>query len=213
MSRITKIKQFGKTYKDSQLNMRLKVVLDQDREGADPFDGLDEFISFETDCKWIIDGSIFLNTKMKTDVTYSIDIPITHDVFQGTKPQNEKQIQYEPRAELIEQLTNRNIDSVKVFIKEPLTLSFDMFDELLANHQVQVSNHLMTFFTMRSIGRQIAIQSYVLKNGDVIYPYNCEFDRVLTRTIIGYDESVRQKSSIISGDPALFYPQRIEVIK
>lgn len=150
---------------------------------------------------------------MKADVTYSIDIPITHDVFQGTKPQNEKQLQYEPRAELIEQLTNRNIDSVKVFIKEPLTLSFDMFDELLTNHQIQVSNHLMTFFTMRSIGRQITIQSYTLKNGDVVYPCNCEFDRVLTKTIIGYDESVRQKSSIISGDPALFYSQRIEVIK
>ena len=43
--------------------MRLKVVLDQDREGADPFDGLDEFISFETDCKWIIDGSIFFKYK------------------------------------------------------------------------------------------------------------------------------------------------------
>lgn len=30
--------------------MRLKVTLDQSREGADPFDGLDEVISFETDC-------------------------------------------------------------------------------------------------------------------------------------------------------------------
>ena len=195
-------------YEESQLKMRLKVVLDQASKG-----GRDEFVSFKTFCKWVIDGSIFLNTKMKTDVTYSIDIPITHDVFQGTKPQNEKQMQYEPRAELIEQLTDRNIDSVKVFIKEPLMLSFDMFDELLNTHQVQVSNHLMTFFTMRSIGRQIVIQSYTLKNGDMIYPCNCEFDRVLTRTIIGYDESVHQESSIISGDRALFYPQRIEVIK
>lgn len=208
MSRVTKITRVHNKYKESQLKMRLKVVLDQASKG-----GRDEFVSFKTFCKWVIDGSIFLNTKTKTDVTYSIDIPITHDVFQGTAPQNEKQMQYEPRAELIEQLTNRNIDSVKVFIKEPLTLSFDMFDELLTNHQTQVSNHLMTFFTMRPIGRQIAIQSYALKNGDVTYPCNCEFDRVLTRTIIGYDESVRQKSSIISGDPALFYPQRIEVIK
>ena len=208
MSRVKKITRVHNKYEESQLKMRLKVVLDQASKG-----GRDEFVSFKTFCKWVIDGSIFLNTKMKTDVTYSIDIPITHNVFQGTKPQNEKQMQYEPRAELIEQLTNRNIDSVKVFIKEPLTLSFDMFDELLTNHQIQVSNHLMTFFTMRSIGRQITIQSYTLKNGDVIYPCNCEFDRVLTRTIIGYDESVRQESSIISGDPALFYPQRIEVIK
>ena len=208
MSRVKKITRVHNKYEESQLKMRLKVVLDQASNG-----GRDEFVSFKTFCKWVIDGSIFLNTKMKTDVTYSIDIPITHDVFQGTKPQNEKQMQYEPRAELIEQLTNRNIDSVKVFIKEPLTLSFDMFDELLTNHQIQVSNHLMTFFTMRSIGRQITIQSYTLKNGDVIYPCNCEFDRVLTRTIIGYDESVRQESSIISGDPALFYPQRIEVIE
>lgn len=208
MSRVKKIARVHNKYKESQLKMRLKVVLDQSSK-----DGRDDFVSFKTFCKWVIDGSIFLNTKMKVDVTYSIDIPITHDVFQGTKPQNEKQMQYEPRAELIEQLTDRNIDSVKVFIKEPLTLSFDMFDELLTNHQIQVSNHLMTFFAMRSIGRQITIQSYTLKNGNVIYPCNCEFDRVLMRTIIGYDESVRQKSSIISGDPALFYPQRIEVIK
>lgn len=208
MSRVKKITREHNKYEESQLKMRLKVVLDQASNG-----GRDEFVSFKTFCKWVIDGSIFLNTKMKTDVTYSIDIPITHDVFQGTKPQNEKQMQYEPRAELIEQLTNRNIDSVKVFIKEPLTLSFDMFDELLTNHQIQVSNHLMTFFTTRSIGRQITIQSYALKNGDVIYPCNCEFDRVLAKTIIGYDESVRQKSSIISGDPVLFYPQRIEVMK
>ena len=52
MSKVTKITQLGKNYTKSQLNMRLKVVLDQDRKDADPFDGLDEFISFETDCSW-----------------------------------------------------------------------------------------------------------------------------------------------------------------
>ena len=50
LSKVTKIEMCNQKYTKSQLNMRLKVVLDQERKDADPFDGLDEFISFETDC-------------------------------------------------------------------------------------------------------------------------------------------------------------------
>lgn len=61
MSRVTKIEMCNQKYTKSQLNMRLKVVLDQDRKDADPFDSLDEFISFETDCNWIVNDSLILN--------------------------------------------------------------------------------------------------------------------------------------------------------
>lgn len=84
MSRITKIEMCNQKYTKSQLNMRLKVVLDQERKDADPFDGLDEFISFETDCNWIVNDSLILNSFIETLIEYVIDIPITHDVFQGT---------------------------------------------------------------------------------------------------------------------------------
>lgn len=50
LSRVTKIEMRNQKYTKSQLNMRLKVVLDQDRKDADPFDGQEEFTSFETDC-------------------------------------------------------------------------------------------------------------------------------------------------------------------
>ena len=39
MSRVTKIEMCNQKYTKSQLNMRLKVVLDQERKDADPFDG------------------------------------------------------------------------------------------------------------------------------------------------------------------------------
>lgn len=84
MSRVTKIEMCNQKYTKSQLNMRLKVVLDQDRKDADPFDGLDEFISFETDCHWIVNDSLILNSFIETCIEYIIDIPITHDVFQRT---------------------------------------------------------------------------------------------------------------------------------
>lgn len=52
MSRVTKITQLGKNYTKSQLNMNLKITLDQDRKDVDvdSFDGQEEFTSFETDC-------------------------------------------------------------------------------------------------------------------------------------------------------------------
>lgn len=96
MSRVTKIIQHGKNYTKSQLNMRLKVTLDQYREGADPFDGLDEFISFETDCNWVVNDSLILNSFIETCIEYIVTILITHDVFQGTELKGEYQHVYEP---------------------------------------------------------------------------------------------------------------------
>lgn len=213
MSRVTKIKQLSKRYKDSQLNMRLKVVLDQDRKDADPFDGLDEFISFETDCLWKVNDSIILNRFVETDVTYSIDIPITHDAFQGTERKGDYSHIYEPSKDLLIELTNRSITSVTVSIKEPLILSFRQFDELLGTGRLQLKNHLQTFAAAKFSGRQLEIQSYTLHDGSVVYPCNCEFDRVLMTIILGYDEFVRHEKGLINGDFALFYPWRIEMMK
>ena len=106
MSRVTKIKQLGKNYTKAQLNMRLKVVLDQDRKDADPFDSLDEFISFETDCNWIVNDSLILNSFIETFIEYIIDVPITHDVFQGTERKDDYQHVYEPNQDLIAELAN-----------------------------------------------------------------------------------------------------------
>ena len=213
MSKVTKIKQLGKKYKDSQLNMRLKVVLDQDRKDADPFDGLDEFISFETDCKWIVNDATILNRFVATNVTYSIDIPITHDVFQGTERKGEYQRVYEPSKDLLTELTSRSIASVTVSIKEPLMLSFREFDELISTGRLQLKNHLQTFASKSLSGRQLEIRSYTLHDGSVIYSCDCEFDRVLMRIILGYDEFVRHEEGMINGDFALFYPWRIEIVK
>ena len=116
--------------------MRLKVVLDQDRKDADPFDGLDEFISFETDCNWIVNDSLILNSFIETCIEYIIDIPITHDVFQGTAQKRDYQHVYVPNQDLIAELANREIKSVRVLIKEPLTTGPREFDELLNNHQL-----------------------------------------------------------------------------
>ena len=213
MSRVTKITQLGKNYTKSQLNMRLKVVLDQDREGADPFDGLDEFISFETDCNWIVNDSLILNSFIEACIEYIIDIPITHDVFQGTERNGEYRHVYELSDGLLTELENREIASVKVRIKEPLTTIRREFDELLKNRRLQINNHLKTFTTMEYAGRQKTIHSYVLKNGSTIYSHGCEFDRVLMNVIESYDVFVRQEIGVINGECALFYPQRIEVIK
>lgn len=193
--------------------MRLKVVLDQDRKDADPFDGLDEFISFETDCNWIVNDSTILNRFVKTNVAYSIDIPITHDVFQGTERKGEHRRVYEPSNDLLTELANREIESVTVSIKEPLMLSFREFDELLSTGRLQLKNHLQTFASKSLSGRQLEIRSYTLYNGSVIYSCNCEFDRVLMKIILGYDEFIRHETSVIDGECALFYPQRIEVMK
>ena len=213
MSRVTRIEQRGKKYKDSQLNMRLKVVLDQDRKDADSFDGLDEFISFETDCKWIVNDATILNRFVATNVTYSIDIPITHDVFQGTERKGEYRHVYEPSKDLLTELTNRSIASVTVSIKEPLILSFREFDELISMGRLQLKNHLQTFASKSLSGRHLEIRSYTLHNGSVIYSCDCEFDRVLMRIILDYDEFVRQEIGVINGECALFYPQRIEIVK
>ena len=193
--------------------MRLKVVLDQDRKDADPFDGLDEFISFETDCNWIVNDSLILNSFIETCIEYVIDIPIAHDVFQGTARSGEHQHVYEPNQDLIVELANREIKSVRVLIKEPLTTGPREFDELLNNHQLQINNHLKTFVTMKYVGRQATIHSYVLKNGSTVHSCDCEFDRVLMNVIERYDAFVRQETGVINGECALFYPQRIEVIK
>lgn len=193
--------------------MRLKVVLDQDRKDADPFDGLDEFISFETDCKWIVNDSLILSPFIEAYIEYVIDVPITHDVFQGTEQLVAAQSWYEPNQDLIAELVNREIESVRVLIKEPLTTGRHEFDELLTNHQLQINNHLKTFTTMKYVGRQKTIHSYVLKNGSTVYSHDCEFDRVLMLTIESYDAFVRQEVGVINGECALFYPQRIEVIK
>lgn len=193
--------------------MRLKVVLDQDREGADPFDGLDEFISFETDCHWIVNDSLILNSFIETLIEYVIDIPITHDVFQGTAQKRDYQHVYVPNQDLIAELANREIKSVRVLIKEPLTTGPREFDELLNNHQLQINNHLKTFTTMKYVGRKKTIHSYVLENGSTVHSCDCEFDRVLMNVIESYDAFVRQEIGVINGDCALFYPQRIEVIK
>ena len=193
--------------------MRLKVVLDQDRKDADPFDGLDEFISFETDCNWIVNDSLILNSFIETLIEYVIDIPITHVVFQGTELKGEYQHIYAPNQDLIAELANREIKSVRVLIKEPLTTGHREFDELLNNHQLQINNHLKTFVTMKYVGRQKTIHSYVLENGSSVHSCDCEFDRVLMNVIESYDAFVRQEIGVINGDCALFYPQRIEVIK
>lgn len=213
MSRVTRIEMRNQKYTKSQLNMRLKVVLDQDRKDADPFDGLDEFINFETDCKWIVNDSLILNSFIETCVEYVIDIPITHDVFQGTARKGEHQHVYEPNQDLIAELVNREIESVRVLIKEPLTTGRHEFDELLTNHQLQINNHLKTFTTMKYVGRKKTIHSYVLKNGSIIHSCDCEFDHVLMNVVESYDAFVRQEIGVISGECALFYPQRIEVMK
>lgn len=213
MSRVTKIEMCNQKYTKSQLNMRLKVTLDQDREGADPFDGLDEFISFETDCNWIVNDSLILHSFIETYIEYIVDVPIAHDVFQGTARNGEHQHVYEPNQDLIAELVNREIKSVRVLIKEPLTTGRHEFDELPKNHQLQINNHLKTFATMKYVGRQKTIHSYVLKNGSTVHSCDCEFDRVLMNVIERYDAFVRQETGVINGECALFYPQRIEVIK
>ena len=213
LSRVTRIERCNQKYTKSQLNMRLKVVLDQDRKDADPFDGLDEFISFETDCNWIVNDSLILNSFIETCIEYVIDIPIAHDVFQGTARSGEHQHVYEPNQDLIAELVNREIKSVRVLIKEPLTTGPREFDELLNNHQLQINNHLKTFVTMKYVGRQTMIHSYTLKNGSTVHACDCEFDRVLMNVIESYDVFVRQEIGVINGEPALFYPQRIEVIE
>lgn len=213
MSRVTKIIQHSKNYTKSQLNMRLKVTLDQYREGADPFDGLDEFISFETDCNWVVNDSLILNSFIETCIEYVISVPITHDVFQGTERKGEYQHVYVPRKDLLAELENREIASVNVLIKEPLITVRREFDELLKNRQLQINNHLKTFVTMKYVGRQMTIHSYTLKNGSTVHSCDCEFDRVLMGAIESYDAFVRQEIGVINGECALFYPQRIEVIK
>ena len=213
MSRVTKITQLGKNYTKSQLKMRLKVTLDQDRKDADPFDGLDEFISFETDCEWTVNDSIILNAFIETYIEYIIDIPITHDVFQGTERKGEHQHVYEPSQDLLTELENREIASVKVLIKEPLTMIPREFDELLKSRRLQINNHLKTFATMKYVGRQKTIHSYILKNGSIVHSCDCEFDRVLMNVIESYDAFVRQEIGVINGECALFYPQRIEIVK
>ena len=213
MSKVTKIIQHGKNYTKSQLTMRLKVTLDQSREGADPFDGLDEFISFETDCNWIVNDSLILNSFIETCIEYAVDIPITHDVFQGTERNGKHEHVYEPNQDLIAELANREIKSVRVLIKEPLTTGPHEFDELLKNRRLQINNHLKTFVTMKYVSRQKTIHSYVLKNDSTVHSCDCEFDRVLMNAIESYDAFVRQEIGVINGECALFYPQRIEVIK
>lgn len=195
MSRVTKIEMCNQKYTKSQLNMRLKVVLDQARKGADPFDGLAEFISFETDCNWIVNDSLILNSFIETCVEYIIDVPITHDVFQGTERKDDYQHVYEPNQDLIAELANRE------------------FDELLKHRRLQINNHLKTFVTMKYVGRQKTIHSYVLENGSTVHSCDCEFDRVLMNVIESYDAFVRQEIGVINGKCALFYPQRIEVIE
>lgn len=213
MSRVTKIEMRNQKYTKAQLNMRLKVTLDQDRKDADPFDGLDEFISFETDCNWTVNDSVLLHSLIETCIEYIIDVPITHSVFQGTERNDEHQHVYEPNQDLIAELANREIKSVRVLIKEPLTTGPREFDELLKNRRLQINNHLKTFITMKYVGRQKTIHSYTLKNGSTVHSCDCEFDRVLMKVIEGYDAFVRQEIGVISGEPALFYPQRIEVMK
>lgn len=213
MSRVTKIEMCNQKYTKAQLNMRLKVVLDQDRKDADPFDGLDEFISFETDCNWTVNDSVLLHSLIEACIEYIIDIPITHSVFQGTERNGEHQRVYEPSQDLLTELVTREIESVRVLIKEPLTTGHREFDELLKNRQLQINNHLKTFVTMKYVGRQKTIHSYVLENGSTVHSCDCEFDRVLMDAIESYDVFVRQEIGVINGECALFYPRRIEVIK
>lgn len=162
---------------------------------------------------WKVNDSIILNSFVETCIEYIIDVPITHDVFQGTEQNGECQHTYELSDELLTELANREIESVRVLIKEPLTIILREFDELLKNRRLQINNHLKTFVTMKYVGRQAAIYSYVLTNGDVIYSCDCEFDRVLMKMIESYAAFVRQEIGVINGECALFYPQRIEVIK
>ena len=110
-------------------------------------------------------------------------------------------------------MANREITSVRVLIKEPLTTGHREFDELLKNRRLQINNHLKTFVTMKYVGRQKTIHSYVLENGSTVHSCDCEFDRVLMNVIESYDAFVRQEIGVINGECALFYPQRIEVIK
>lgn len=142
-----------------------------------------------------------------------IDIPITHDVFHGTERKGKHKHVYEPSQDLLTELENREIKSVRVLIKEPLTTGPREFDELLKNRRLQINNHLKTFITMKYVGRQKTIHSYTLKNGSTVHSCDCEFDRVLMNVIINYDEFVRQEIGVINGECALFYPQRIEVIE
>lgn len=204
LSRVTKIIQHGKNYAKSQLNMRLKVTLDQCREGAD---------SFEARCKWKPNFTLLGRTTLETYIEYIVTIPITHDVFHGTDQMVNAQSWYEPCKEKIEELENRNIECVNVSIKEPLVLSPVQFDELLTCRYLRLKNHLMTFIEARTAGRQVTMHSYTLKNGDIVYSCGCELDRVLVLDIVAYDAFVRQEIGVINGECALFYPQRIEVIK
>lgn len=142
-----------------------------------------------------------------------IDIPIAHDVFQGTERNGKHEHVYEPSQDLLTELENREIASVKVLIKEPLTTIHREFDELLKHRRLQINNHLKTFTTMKYVGRQKTIHSYVLKNGSTVHSCDCEFDRVLMGAIESYDVFVRQEIGVVNGECALFYPQRIEVIK
>lgn len=204
MSRVTKITQLGKNYTKSQLNTNLKITLDQDRKGVD---------SFEVRCKWKPNFTMLGRTTLETYVEYIVTIPITHDVFQGTDQMIDAQSWYEPCKEKIEELENRNIERANVSVKEPLALSSAQFDELLKCRYLRLKNHLMTFIEARIAGRQVTIHSYTLRNGDIVYSCGCELDRVLVLDIIAYDTFVRQEIGVINGECALFYPQRIEVIK
>lgn len=133
--------------------------------------------------------------------------------FKGLRKKRDYQHVYEPNQDLIAELANREITSVRVLIKEPLTTGPREFDELLNNHQLQINNHLKTFITMKYVGRKKTIHSYVLKNGSTVHSCDCEFDRVLMNVIESYDAFVRQETGVINGECALFYPQRIEVIE
>lgn len=66
---------------------------------------------------------------------------------------------------------------------------------------------------MKYVGRQKTIHSYVLENGSTVHSCDCEFDHVLMKLIEAYDVFVRQESGVIDGECALFYPQRIEILK
>ena len=66
---------------------------------------------------------------------------------------------------------------------------------------------------MKYVGRQKTIHSYVLENGSTVHSCDCEFDRVLMNVIESYDAFVRQEIGVINGECALFYPQRIEILK
>lgn len=134
-------------------------------------------------------------------------------MFQGTERKGTHKHVYEPSQDLLTELENREIASVKILIKEPLTTIRREFDELLKNRQLQINNHLKTFSTMKYAGRHTMIHSYTLKNGSTVHSCDCEFDRALMNVIESYDAFVRQEIGVINGECALFYPQRIEVIE